>query len=125
MQPTGDRWGDKNGAYIDRVAGSAWIGREFCRRAYGGKGPMWHEYFHMFNDQELQEVAIKLGVFWQRPDLIQLHRHWGRGPENGIGSAAKMPEFLRTANGPDNWRRMKGIFEARKAAGFPGSEVIA
>lgn len=125
MQPTGDRWGDRSGAYIDRVAGSAWIGREFCRRAYGGNGPMWPEYHHMFNDQELQCVALKLGVFWQRPDLTHLHNHWGR-PREGerIGQAERMPAFLRHANSGENWRRMKAIFEARRAAGFPGSEAI-
>jgi hypothetical protein len=33
MQPTGDRFADGS---IDRIAGSPWIGREFCKRAYGG-----------------------------------------------------------------------------------------
>lgn len=124
MQPTGDRWGDHHGAYIDRVAGSAWIGREFVRHTYGGKGPMWPEYFHMFNDEELQHVAIKLGVFWQRGDLTHLHQHWGR-PREGerLAPRTRMPEFLERANSVENWQRMKGIFEARKAAGFPGHEV--
>lgn len=126
MQPTGDRWGDRNGAYIDRVAGSAWIGREFCRRAYGGNGPMWSEYHHMYVDEELQCVALKLGVFWQRPDLTHLHNHWGR-PREGerLGQAERMPAFLRHANSAENWRKMKAIFEARRAAGFPGSEATA
>ena len=35
MQPTGDRFAQ---GQIDRIAGSAWIGREFARRAYGGNG---------------------------------------------------------------------------------------
>src|SRR5216683_3069212 len=72
MQPTGDRWGDSKSAYIDRVAGSPWLGREFCQRVNGGNGPLWHEYFHMGVDEELQAVAERLGVFWSRRDLTHL-----------------------------------------------------
>jgi hypothetical protein len=123
-QPTGDRYGEerrsphpliKQQAYIDRVAGSAWIGREFCQRAYNGKGPLWHEYFHNGVDEELQELAIKLGVFWQRPDLIHRHDHWAR--ERGT----PMPDFLIKANA--GWDDYKKLFAARKAAGFPDYEV--
>lgn len=125
MQPTGDRWGDRQGAYIDRVAGSPWIGREFARRAYGGNGPYWPEYTHMGVDEELQAVATKLGVFWQRPDLIHMHDHWGRPrPGELIGQRSRMPAFLEEANSPAEWRRYKELFAARAAAGFPGSEVI-
>lgn len=123
MQPTGDRWGDtpssrerfgaERGAYIDRVCGSAWIGREFAQRVYGGRGPLWPGYAHMYADEELQCVAEKLGVLWQRRHLIQLHRHWGR--ERGL--ASDMPEFLRKAN--DEMGKYRQVFEARKAAGFP------
>ncbi len=55
MQPTGDRWGEhdiipgKTGAYIDRVCGSPWMGREFCRRMYQGQGPLFSGYYHMRN----------------------------------------------------------------------------
>jgi hypothetical protein len=124
MQPTGDKWGDKQGPYIERVAGSAWIGREFALRAYGGNGPLWPEYFHMYPDEELQLVAQKLGVFWQRPDLTQLHQHWGR-PKEGetMGHSHNMPEFLKRANSDKEWDAAKKLFEARKAAGFPGHEV--
>lgn len=117
MQPTGDRWA--NGS-IDRIAGSPWMGRDFCERANQGQGPMWPEYFHMFNDEELQLVALRLGVFWQRPDLIHLHEHWMR---KGQGNAA-MPEFLTRANSPANWQAMSQIFAYRKANGFPGHEPL-
>lgn len=123
MQPTGDRWGDRQGAYIDRVAGSPWIGREFARRVYGGRGPYWPEYRHMFVDEELRAVAIKLDVYWERRDLIHLHRHWGR-PRDGetIAPISRMPEFLTEANSPEHWARYKRIFAERQAAGFPGHE---
>lgn len=125
MQPTGDRWGDKGGAYVDRVAGSAWIGREFARRINGGHGPFWPEYFHMGADEELQHVAIALGVFWQRPDLIQYHDHWGRPkPPQAIGHKSNMPAFLARANSPEHWREYKALLATRQAAGFPGSECI-
>ena len=133
MQPTGDRWGEshpgKPGAYIDRVCGSAWIGREFARRMYQGNGPLYHEYTHMFVDEELYEVAVKYGVLWQRRDLTQMHRHWGReapSPTNprGLARLSNMPDFLAEANTADHWSKYKSIFERRKAQGFPGSEPL-
>ncbi len=127
MQPTGDRWGEhdiipgKVGAYIDRVCGSPWMGREFCRRMYQGQGPLFSGYFHMFEDEELQCVAQKLGVLWQRRDLIQMHRHWGRFSNP---TPRSMPEFLREVNSPKHWQESKAIFESRAATGFPGHEPI-
>lgn len=127
MQPTGDRWGEDAlsrlrwpdaPAYIDRVCGSAWYGREYCRRMYGGRGPLCEEYRHMFVDEEAQEVAKKMGVLWQRRDLTQKHRHWMREP----GTAA--PEFLREVSGQKHWLESKALFERRKAAGFPGHAPI-
>jgi hypothetical protein len=115
MQPTGDRWA--NGS-IDRICGSPWMGREFCERAYAGAGPMWPEYWHNFNDDELQAVAIKLHCFWQRRDLAHMHHHWMR---TGHG----MPDFLQRANSGPLWNEMKHIFETRRCAGFPGHEPLA
>lgn len=151
MQPTGDRWGhDRNthtpqltkdgrcsqcghpkdhyrhmmGAYIDRVAGSPWMGREFCLRANQGKGPLWPGYYHMGCDEELQAVATRLGVFWQRPDLIHLHQHWGRGVGDAMGLTANMPDFLKRANSREEWAKYKQLFLEREAAGFPGSKPL-
>ena len=75
MQPTGDRFA---GGSIDRIAGSAWMGRNWCKRANGGKGPLWPEFTHMFVDDCLQQTAIRCGAFWQRPDLVHLHHHFLR-----------------------------------------------
>jgi len=130
VQPVGDRWHEGVGGFsnapIDRVAGSAWIGREFARRAYGGNGPLWPGYQHMFVDEELQEVAEKLGVFWQRRDLIQKHMHWGRGSTDSevIERPAKLPAHLEKWNTPKHWRESKQLFEERKAAGFPGCNPL-
>jgi hypothetical protein len=127
MQPTGDRYGaderhlgERGSAYIDRVCGSPWMGREFCRRMYGGRGPLCEEYFHMGEDEELQAVAMKLGVLWQRADLIHFHRHWARKNK----SRDDMPKFLERANSPEEWQKYKQIFAERKAAGFPGHEPL-
>lgn len=126
-QPTGDRWGENEPwnrqhhptqpAYIDRICGSPWMGRTFCERMYGGNGPMWPEYFHMFNDNELQDVCVKLGVLWQRRDLSHLHHHVHRGP-----TPEQPPEFLKRAYSKENWNAMEKIYLTRKAKGFPGHE---
>lgn len=127
MQPTGDRWGEQptlppghphRGAYIDRVCGSPWMGREFCQRMYGGRGPFFPGYRHMFNDEEMQAVVTKLGCFWQRPDLTHFHDHWGRK------TGGKPPDYMVAANSPEHWERTKALFENRKALGFPGHEPL-
>ena len=125
MQPTGDRWGDKLGAYIDRVAGSPWLGREWCELANGGLGPLWPEYFHMGCDEELQAVATRIGVFWQRPDLTHRHAHWGR-PREGerLGRSDRMPAYLARANSAEEWHKYKRLFALRQQMGFPGSEPL-
>lgn len=123
MQPTGDRWGERYGiATIDRIAGSPWMGREFCRRMYHGSGPLYNGYYHNFADEELQCVAQKLGVFWQRRDLNQEHRHWAR-PR---GDWRDAPEWAHKINHPaqSDWDKSKALFAARKAAGFPGHEPL-
>lgn len=119
MQPTGDRWGPSpSKAYIDGIAGSPWMGREWCRRMYGGRGPMFPGYHHMFGDEELQCVAIKLGVFWQRRDLIQFHDHWGRQPGHNI------PAFLQPVNTSKHWNDSQRLFVGRRNTGWPGHNPI-
>lgn len=121
MQPTGDPFADYS---IERICGSPWMGRDFCRRMNGGQGPMWPDYFHMFNDQELQEVAIKLGVLWQRRDLSHKHNHWMRNGDNMV-SGQQAPAFLSRANSQDNWDQMRNLFYGRQSQGFPGHEPLA
>jgi hypothetical protein len=129
MQATGDRWGENEPwaraqfpdapAYIDRICGSPWIGREFARRMNQGKGPFWREYFHMFADEELQCVAQRMGVLWQRRDLTHHHEHPRRD------GAARTPDFAAEIYSSGHWQASKSLFDSRKKAGFPGSECIA
>ena len=130
MQPVADRWGDSEsarqtygqdrGAVLDRVAGSPWMGREWCERAYLDNGPMWDGYHHLYADEELCCVAEKMGVYWRRPDLNQYHAHPARGER---GFAAYHEGHLANLYSQEAWAREKAIFEDRKAKGFPGSEL--
>ncbi len=119
MQPTGDPWADSQGRIIDRIAGSPWIGREFARRMYKGRGPLWEGFFHMFEDEHLMAVAEKLGVFWQRPDLTHHHNHWCRPkPGQKMGHINQLPGFHEKSNSKEEWIKAKAEFDRLKAGGF-------
>lgn len=137
MQPTGDRWGDgpgpwkeKGSAYCDRVCGSPWMGREFCRRIYSGRGPIWPEFTHMFEDEHLFNVAQKLGILWQREDLTHYHDHWVRRANAAGGFASQevydqaQPAHLKTWSQQAHWDESKAIFERLKAGGFAEAEDL-
>jgi len=124
MQPTGDRFGSdepwarmthpNEPAYIDRICGSPWIGREAARRLNGGKGPLWSECYHMFSDQILKEHAERLGILWQRRDLTHYHDHPRR---DGV---ARTPDFAALTGIYDSpeWNKSKAIYEKLKANDF-------
>jgi hypothetical protein len=75
-------------------------------------------------DEELQAVAQRYGALWQRPDVIHLHKHWGRGVDGKPASSSAMPAFLQHANSGAEWDRYKKLFAERKALNFPGSEAL-
>ena len=120
MQPTGDNWSDSMGRIIERIAGSPWLGREWCLRAYEGAGPMPAYYHHNYADSELQDVALQQGVFWQRPDLCQYHNHWAR---KAGWDFSKAPDFARYINSQE-YTEAQVIYFRRKATGFPGSAPL-
>jgi hypothetical protein len=94
------------------VAWSPWLGRAWCSEAYGGRGPLWPGYHHMFVDAELKLVAEKEGVYWERHDIRQFHDTWKR----------RIPRPPRPPHLMEAHRRHPldhALFEARKAAGFP------
>ena len=117
MQPTGDRFA---GGSIDRIAGSAWVGREWCHRANKGQGPFWPEFTHMFVDQCLKETAEKLGVYWMRRDLVHMHRHFQRESDalDSNAVARTPPPHLTQWNTATHWEEMKAIYERLKAGDF-------
>lgn len=115
MQPTGDPWSDSQGRIIERIAGSPWLGREWCRRAYGGNGPLPPYYFHNYADEELQHVAKRLGVFWQRPDLVQQHKHWFHTKDK--------PAWWDSKCGAD-YNVSAAVFRDRLAHDCPGHEPL-
>lgn len=117
MQPTGDRFA---GGSIDRIAGSPWIGRDWCQRANGGGGAFWPEFTHMFGDECLKRTAEKLGVYWMRPDLIQLHHHFMRetGALDSKAVPRSTPAHLLKWNGRAHWEEMQGIFRRLEAQDF-------
>jgi hypothetical protein len=106
MQPIGDTLGGTS-----RICGSPWMGRGWLDRAYGGRGPLWHDYMAFYGDQELLDVTTMLGVLWQRPDVVQFHDHPSRR-----GGPRPMPYQIANQRfvAPDS-----AIYSARKAANFP------
>jgi hypothetical protein len=118
MQPTGDPWCGSRGPDGRRSneisAQSPWLGRAFCERAYQGHGPYWPQYFHYFADTELQAVAERLKVFWQRPEIADYHDNWKR-------RGAPRPKYLYEAR--QRRTNDEDLFLARRAGGFPGHQL--
>lgn len=112
MQPVGDRYGAL-------VTGEAivhpWMGREWCRRINGGRGPLIEDFFHYFEDAANAWITKKLGRLLLRTDLRQFHNHYERAGQ-------PVPPHLVKAKA--HWRESHDLFEKLKAAGFPGHEPI-
>lgn len=123
MQPTGDRYA---GGSIDRIAGSPWLGREWCLRANKGAGPLHPDFYHMFVDEFLMQSAMKQGVFWQRPDLIHFHRHFMRESESIDSNAVSkpVPRHAQFINSSAHWSAAQGIFRNHKINGFSAGDPI-
>ena len=113
MQPTGDRGG---GGCIDNSSASAWIGKDFCRKMYGGRGPLCNNYSHYYVDTELQALAVEVGVHWQRPELTQKHDHWS------WKHLPKLPPHLNEVKFNKGYELDTRMFSIRKQLGWPGSE---
>ena len=72
-------------------------------------------YTHCFADQELQEVATRLGVFGQDETVSHAHHHFLRTG----GSVPPHAAYAYSKYADD-----QAIFERRKAAGFPDSDLL-
>lgn len=117
MQPAGDSFGAIAAPAVDgmRACVSPWIGREWIRKTYGGRGPMHDGYRHCYADGELWSVARRAGRLWWRGDLSQYHDHWTRRGDAQPAHLAAQAEAHGQAD--------KALYFARLAAGFEGSEV--
>jgi hypothetical protein len=118
MQPTGDDWcgsyGEDGRRSNEISAQSPWLGRAFCERAYRGSGPYWPGYYHFYADTELQAVAERLEIFWQRPDIADFHNNWKR-------HGHVRPKHLYEAR--RRWAADQALFLSRRENGFPGHEL--
>jgi len=117
MQPTGDRFA---GGSIDRIAGSPWIGREWCERANQGAGPFFPDFLHMFGDEALKRTAEALGVYWMRRDVTHFHRHFMRATDaiNSPAKSAPPPTHLVEWNSRAHWDESQELFRSLEAQGF-------
>lgn len=114
MQPIGDKPFSPN---CDLICGSPWLGFGWVLRAYRGAGPTWSEYNQFFGDEELQHLAKKLGVLWQRADLTQHHRHWM------IEGGPAKTDYQKAND--RHWKHDEDIYRKRRQpAGFPDSEPL-
>jgi hypothetical protein len=113
MQPIGDNWeGTAN------ICGSPWMGRDWIKRSYQGHGPFHRGYFHFYGDEELKRMAERHGMLWQRPDIVQFHRHWSR-------ASVGMPKQDYHAKLDRYWFVDQALFFRRREANFPGNELAA
>lgn len=119
MQPTGDKFGAiLSGSSIVHP----WMGREWCRRMYGGRGPLCDAYYHFFEDTEHKLIAEKYGALLMRPDLCQFHDHFERVPgTNQMQNVEPPPHLVRAKS---QWGTSLQIFKTRKREGFPGHEPL-
>jgi len=121
MQPCGDRWFNP-----ERICGSPFMGREFCRRMYGGAtyqkpGPFCELFYHMWSDQEMHEICLKLGILWNRMDLSHYHRHWIRVQQEAK-QKLKTPAHLTKA--VTCYESLMPLYKDRERKGFPGHEPL-
>lgn len=75
----------------------------------------------MFVDEEARAVAVKLGVYWERRDLTQMHMHPGRVKNYTVDM---IPEHVKKWASAEHWKEAEAIFFRRRKEGFPGSEAL-
>lgn len=110
LQPTGDRFA---GGSIDRIAGSPWMGRDWCLRAHQGMGPLCPEFFHMSVDCALLYAAEQEGVYHRVPELTQRHNHFCREGEQ-VNWGAVIPDHLKAVNTPLHFKQSDALLQRFK-----------
>lgn len=116
-QGCGDAQGmDGNGVpAAARICGSPTFGPAWAARAYDGTGPFCTLYGSYYGDEDLFNVAGKLGRLHMEPSVSILHLHWSWG-------WMKMQEYH--ARNQVGWEADQRTFFARRAAGFPDSGIM-
>jgi len=98
-----------------RICGSPTFGKEWAERAYQGAGPFADVYKSYYGDEDLFNVAGRLSLLWLEPKVNIKHLHWS------WNHMPRQPYHERAAM---NWELDQAIFFMRKAAGFPGSDLL-
>jgi hypothetical protein len=110
MQPTKDLPPGHSG-----LAWSPWFGREWCRRAFGGRGPAEPAFWHYYGDLAIAQAAWRHDVWWERPDLKHTHRNW---------KELRVPRPPHLAEARDRWQADKDLYTRLAAAGFPNTGLM-
>lgn len=90
---------------------SPWIGCNFIRKFYGGKGPFHEGYFQFHGGKELFAVAQKAGLLWQRDDIHQ--------EEQPIAT----PSYFQNRNREEYYNKDLMHFKERELYKFEGAEA--
>jgi hypothetical protein len=98
-----------------RICGSPTFGLRWALQAYQGAGPFCDSYRSYYGDEDLFNVAGMLGMLHMEPSVCIFHRHWSFGH-------MERQDYHERAGA--NWERDQGIFNSRKASGFPGSGLL-
>lgn len=94
-QATGDPWA---GGSINDIAGSPYLGREWCERAHAGQGPFCPLFWHMEVDVAALWAAEREGVYLRCPWLNHRHDHFCRSGEE-VSWNNPVPKHLEFVNG--------------------------
>jgi len=119
LQACGDRQGmDSRGVpAAERICGSPTFGREWIFRSYEGRGPLWSGYHSFYADEDLKEVAEKLGLLCMARQFTFLHKHWSWGHMSR--------QSYQQRNSDSYWDKDAALFSSRKASGFPDSGLLS
>lgn len=110
MQPVKDQPNGHGGR-----AWSPWLGREWCERAFEGRGATEPAFWHYFGDAYLYDVTHLLGRLWARNDVKHRHLNW---------KELRVARPAHLAKSKDMWQADHDLYHQLRAAGYPGSGLL-
>lgn len=118
LQACGDPQGlDDNGVQAAaRICGSPTFGRDWITRSYEGEGPFCSGYHSFYGDEDLKEVAERLGKLYMAPQFTFMHKHWSWGHMSR--------QHYQERNSELHWELDAALFSERKSFGFPKSGML-